>query len=61
MLLVNIVGLIIILVDYRNNISLKDLGIKYEDVILKFISEGLLPKNYLSLKIWEKYLQRCQE
>jgi len=40
-----------ILSDYRNNISLKDLGIKYEDVILKFISEGLLPKNYLSLKI----------
>ena len=39
-----------VLPDYRNNISLKDLGIKYEDVILKFISEGLLPANFLSIK-----------
>lgn len=35
--------------DYKNRVSLKDLGITYEDVILKFISEGLLPKNFLSL------------
>lgn len=39
-----------ILPNYRNNISLKDLGIKYEDLILKFISVGLLPKNFLSIK-----------
>ena len=36
--------------DYRNKMTLKELGINYEDVILKFISVGLLPKNYLSLK-----------
>ena len=35
---------------YINTVSLKDLGIKYEDVILKFIDAGLLPKNFLSLK-----------
>jgi len=35
---------------YINRVSLKDLGIKYEDVILKFIDAGLLPKNFLSLK-----------
>ena len=36
--------------DYRNKMTLKELGINYEDVILKFIGVGLLPKNYLSLK-----------
>ena len=30
--------------------KIKELGITYEDVILKFIGLGLLPKNYLSLK-----------
>lgn len=35
---------------YQNILTLKDLGISYEDVILKFITEGLLPKNFLSLK-----------
>jgi hypothetical protein len=35
--------------DYKNKLSLKDLGLTYEDVILKFISEGLLPRNFLSL------------
>ena len=36
--------------DYKNKLTLKELGITYEDVILKFIGLGLLPKNYLSLK-----------
>lgn len=36
--------------DHSNKISLKHLGINYEDVILKFMSVGLLPKNFLSLK-----------
>jgi hypothetical protein len=35
---------------YINTASLKDLGIRYEDVILRFIHVGLLPKNFLSLK-----------
>ena len=39
-----------ILDNYNNILTLKDLGISYEDVILKFITEGLLPKNFLSLK-----------
>lgn len=45
--------------DYRNNLRLKDLGIRYEDVILKFISEGLLPKNFLRLdeKVFKKKVQ----
>ena len=36
--------------DYRNRMTLQELGINYEDLILKFIGLGLLPKNYLSLK-----------
>ena len=36
--------------DYKNTLTLKDLGLTYEDVILKFMSEGLLPNNFLSLK-----------
>ena len=36
--------------DYKNKMTLKELGINYEDVILKFMSVGLLPKNYLSVK-----------
>lgn len=36
--------------EYKNTISFKDLGIKYEDVILFFMGKGLLPKNFLSLK-----------
>jgi|TARA_R110000744_G_scaffold5740_3_gene20298 hypothetical protein len=35
---------------FINNIQLKTLGINYEDLIIKFISEGLLPKNYYSIK-----------
>ena len=36
--------------DYKNKMTLQELGINYEDVILKFIGVGLLPKNYLSVK-----------
>jgi len=36
--------------DYTNKLSLKDLGITYEDLILFFLSKGLLPKNFLSIK-----------
>ena len=39
-----------ILEDYNNTLSLKDLGISYEDVILRFMSKGLLPKNFFTLK-----------
>lgn len=35
---------------YRNTMSLKELGIKYEDLILFYMNKGLLPKNFLSLK-----------
>ena len=35
--------------DYTNTMSFKELGITYEDVILKFMSLGLLPKNYLTI------------
>ena len=35
---------------YINKMTLKDLKITYEDVIVKFIAEGLLPKNFLHLK-----------
>ena len=36
--------------DYKNRMTLQELGITYEDLILKFIGLGLLPKNYLSVK-----------
>jgi hypothetical protein len=36
--------------DYKNKLTFKELNIKYEDVILLFMSKGLLPKNYLTLK-----------
>ena len=36
--------------DYKNKMTLKELGLTYEDLIIKFIGKGLLPKNYLSLK-----------
>lgn len=36
--------------DYVCTLTLKDLGITYEDVILKFIQVKLLPKNFLALK-----------
>tara|TARA_Y100000592_G_C5379404_1_gene272670 strand:- start:215 stop:730 length:516 start_codon:yes stop_codon:yes gene_type:complete len=36
--------------DYKNKMTLKELGLTYEDLIIKFIGKGLLPKNYFSLK-----------
>jgi hypothetical protein len=36
--------------DYKNTLTFKDLNIQYEDVILLFMSKGLLPKNYLTLQ-----------
>ena len=39
-----------ILPDYINKTSLKDMGINYEDVILRFMAVGLLPKNFLDIK-----------
>ena len=36
--------------DYKNKMTLQELGINYEDIILKFMGVGLLPTNYLSLK-----------
>ena len=36
--------------DYKNKMTLKELGLNYEDLIIKFIGVGLLPKNYFSLK-----------
>ena len=35
---------------YKNKLTLKELSITYEDLILKFIGVGLLPQNYLGLK-----------
>lgn len=35
---------------YTNTMSLKDLGIKYEDLILFYMKKGLLPKNFLTVK-----------
>ncbi len=35
---------------YKNKLSLKDLGLSYDDLMLFYISKGLLPKNFLSLK-----------
>ena len=35
---------------FINKMNLKDLDITYEDLIIKFIAEGLLPKNYFTLE-----------
>ena len=35
---------------YKNTFTFKDLGISYEDVILKFMSLGLLPRNFFTIK-----------
>ncbi len=35
---------------YINRTRLKDLGLTYEDLILRFITVGLLPKNFLTVK-----------
>lgn len=34
----------------RNKMTLKEVNLTYEDVIIKFMQKGLLPKNFLSLK-----------
>ena len=34
----------------RNKMTLKDVDLTYEDVIIKFMEKGLLPKNFLSIK-----------
>ena len=39
-----------VLEDYNNKLSFKELNIEYEDVIYLFMSKGLLPRNYLTLK-----------
>jgi|TARA_B110000967_G_C18897627_1_gene571934 hypothetical protein len=36
--------------DYNNTMTFKELGITYEDVILKFMSLGLLPRNFFTIK-----------
>lgn len=36
--------------DYTNTMTFKELGITYEDVVLKFMSLGLLPRNYFNIK-----------
>ena len=43
--------------DYNNTMSFKDLGVAYEDVILLFMSKGLLPANYLTLTPNENQLK----
>jgi hypothetical protein len=37
-------------VEYVNNLSFKDLGIKRVDIIRKFIREGILPNNFYDIK-----------
>lgn len=39
-----------VLENFHNKLTFKELNIEYEDVILLFMSKGLLPKNYLTLK-----------
>ena len=36
--------------DYVNTMSFKELGVKYEDLILFYMQKNLLPKNFLTLK-----------
>jgi hypothetical protein len=37
--------------DYKNKLTLKELGLSYEDLIIKFMGVGLLPKNYLEINV----------
>lgn len=39
-----------VLEDYTNTMTLKELGITYEDVIIRFMQKGLLPRTFLTLK-----------
>jgi hypothetical protein len=34
---------------FKNTLTFKDLGIEKKDIISIFITEGILPKNFLSL------------
>jgi len=36
--------------DYQNKLTLKELGIQYEHLIVKFIEEGLLPTKFFDVK-----------
>jgi len=36
--------------NFTNTMTLRDLGITYEDVILRFMQKGLLPRTFLTLK-----------
>ena len=36
--------------DYKNKLTLKQCGIEYEHLVIKFIEEGLLPKNFFDFK-----------
>ena len=36
--------------DYKNKMTLKQCGIEYEHLLIKFIEEGLLPGNYFDIK-----------
>tara|TARA_R110002051_G_scaffold158793_2_gene230141 strand:+ start:44 stop:553 length:510 start_codon:yes stop_codon:yes gene_type:complete len=36
--------------DYKNKMTLSELGLNYEDLVLKFMGEKLLPTNYLNVK-----------
>ena len=36
--------------DYKNKLTLKQCGIEYEHLIVKFIDEGLLPRNFFDIK-----------
>ena len=36
--------------DFRNKLTLKEMGIEYEHLIVKFIDEGLLPRNFFDIK-----------
>ena len=36
--------------EYVNTLSFKEIGIRYEDLILFYMNKGLLPKNFLAVK-----------
>ena len=45
---------------FKNTLTFKDLNITKDDIINIFISEGILPKNFLSLKEEPVYLPRLK-
>ena len=44
----------------RNNLNFKDLNINKDEIISTFIEEGILPKNFLSLKYDPNKLPRLK-